>query len=166
MTPSLSRRHLLTYGLIGGAMACASSSALAHIAAQATAGGRSDALWRSDLSPMQYYVLRRGGTEQPFSHPLLNERRPGVYHCAGCGASLFSATARVDTTLGWPSFSAALHGAVAQRVDHCAGYPQRGLTCRGCEGHLGHVQDAPHGGHVLAVNGAALFFVESTATRA
>ena len=159
---SLSRRSLLTHGIAGGAMLVVASPALAHAARNLSAVAEPMTHSARPLTPMQYYVLRRGGTEQPFSHPLLHERRDGTYGCASCGAPLFTSTARIDTALGWPSFSAPITGAVVTRTDHCAGYPQLGVTCRVCDGHLGHVHSSETGGRFFAVNGNALIFANNT----
>ena len=72
---------------------------------------RSDAEWRSLLTPAQYSVLRQDGTERPFSSPLNNEHRQGVFSCAGCRQDLFSSATKFDSRTGWPSFFSPLSGA-------------------------------------------------------
>jgi peptide-methionine (R)-S-oxide reductase len=158
---SLSRRTLLTHGMAGGALIVMTSPALAHMAnglGIAVDGGPAG---QRPLTPMQFYVLRRGGTEQPFSHPLTHERRDGVYGCAGCGEALFTSAARIDSALGWPSFSVPITGAITLQADHCAGYPQLGVLCRTCGGHLGHIHAQENGARLFAVNGNALIFANN-----
>ncbi|MGC2785120.1 MAG: peptide-methionine (R)-S-oxide reductase, partial [Roseiarcus sp.] len=79
---------------------------------------RTDADWRSTLTPEQYAVLRKEGTERPFSSPLLHEERKGIFACAGCGLDLFSSSTKFDSGTGWPSFWAPLDKAVDERTDH------------------------------------------------
>jgi peptide-methionine (R)-S-oxide reductase len=114
---------------------------------------------------MQYYVLRRAGTERPHSHPLHAERRPGRYLCAGCDAPLFSAAAKLDYGTGWPSFSVALSGAVRIGSDDALGYPRHEVRCAHCDGHLGHrLTDASTpSGRRYSMNGAGLRFVPTKA---
>src|ERR1700749_719986 len=96
---------------LSGLAAIASASFLQTSGAQAAEEAhivRTDADWRSTLTPDQYAVLRREGTERPFTSPLLHEERKGVFACAGFGSDLFSSTTKFDSGTGWPSFRAAL----------------------------------------------------------
>ncbi len=120
----------------------------------------SDAQWRARLRPEQYAVLRRQGTEPPFSSPLDREKRPGVYACAGCELALFDAKTKFDSGTGWPSFYAPLPSAVAISTDTSFFMTRTEVHCRRCGGHLGHVfDDGPKPtGLRYCMNGAALDF--------
>jgi peptide-methionine (R)-S-oxide reductase len=101
---------------------------------------RSDAEWRSTLTPEQYRVLRQKGTERAFSGDLWDQHRPGTYRCAGCGAELFSSDTKFDSGTGWPSFSApADPGAVDTETDRSMWMTRTEALCAACGGHLGHV---------------------------
>lgn len=121
---------------------------------------RTDAEWRSLLTPPQYRVLRQEGTEWPFTSPLLHENRKGVFACVGCGLDLFSSATKFDSGTGWPSFWAPLDGAVQSHGDDTLGMSRTAVTCRRCEGHLGHVfDDGPKPtGLRYCMNGVALAF--------
>ena len=119
-----------------------------------------DAEWRSLLTSQQYNVLRREGTEWPFSSPLLHESRKGVFACAGCSQDLFSSTTKFDSGTGWPSFWAPLDNAVHARDDTSLGMSRSAVACQRCDGHLGHVfDDGPKPtGLRYCMNGVALAF--------
>jgi peptide-methionine (R)-S-oxide reductase len=103
---------------------------------------KTDAEWREELTPEQYEVLRRQGTERPFSGRYWNVKDDGMYHCAGCGAGLFSADTKFDSGSGWPSF---FEPAFAENVevhrDTSHGMIRTEVRCANCGGHLGHVFD-------------------------
>ena len=125
----------------------------------------SDAEWRAMLTADQYAVLRQEGTERPFTSPLLHEERRGTFACAGCGLDLFSSTTKFDSGTGWPSFWAPLDNAVNTKEDRSFGMTRTAVTCRRCDGHLGHVfDDGPKPtGLRYCMNGLALTFKPATA---
>lgn len=119
-----------------------------------------DAEWRRLLSPEAYAVLREGGTEAPFSSPLLHEHRSGTFDCAGCALPLYSSATKYDSGTGWPSFWDHLPQAVARSVDHSFGMTRTEVHCSRCGGHLGHLfHDGPRPtGLRYCMNGVALAF--------
>ena len=105
----------------------------------------SDDEWRARLSPEQYEVLRRHGTERPFTGRYVHVKDDGVFTCAGCGAELFDSGSKFESGTGWPSFyEPALAENVELREDRSLGMVRTEVLCRGCGGHLGHVfNDGP-----------------------
>jgi peptide-methionine (R)-S-oxide reductase len=121
---------------------------------------RSDEEWRSDLTPEQYRVLRKHGTERAGTSPLNGEKRRGTFVCAGCGQKLFDAATKFESGTGWPSFCAPLEGAVETTSDRSFFMTRTEVHCARCAGHLGHVfPDGPRPtGLRYCMNGAAMRF--------
>ena len=100
--------------------------------------------WLAILGPEAYHIMREQGTERPFSSALLDEKRAGIYHCAGCDLPLFASETKYDSRTGWPSFWQPLDNAVGTFIDTYLGIPRTEVHCRRCGGHLGHVfEDGP-----------------------
>jgi len=102
---------------------------------------KTDAEWRAQLTPQQYDILRKQGTERPGSSPLLKEHRKGTFACAGCDLALFSSETKFESGTGWPSFYQPLQNAVGTTEDRTFGMLRTEVHCRRCGGHLGHVFD-------------------------
>ena len=117
----------------------------------------------NNLSEKQKKIMLEEDTELPFSSELLNEKRDGFYHCANCGAKLFSSKAIFDSGTGWPSFSEALPNAFKTKVDYSFGMRRIEYHCANCGVHHGHVFDDGPGtqGKRFCNNGLCLIFIPS-----
>jgi peptide-methionine (R)-S-oxide reductase len=129
---------------------------------------KTESEWKKQLSPVQYSILREGGTERPYFSILENEERPGTYECVACGTPLFESSKKFHSGTGWPSFADVLKGVEVEKVDpitaNIAGAESR---CATCGGHLGDVfrdgflyqgTPAAETGKRYCIDGAALLF--------
>ena len=119
-----------------------------------------DEAWRQKLTPTQYQVLRKHGTERAGTSPLNDEKRAGTFQCAGCGKDLFAASTKFESGTGWPSFWEPLEGAVGTTEDRSFFMTRVEVHCSDCGGHLGHVfPDGPRPtGLRYCMNGVAMEF--------
>jgi peptide-methionine (R)-S-oxide reductase len=121
---------------------------------------KSEEAWRRELTPEQFHVLRKHGTEPAGSSPLNQEKRPGTFRCAGCAQALFSTETKFESGTGWPSFWAPLEQAVATKTDRSFFMARTEVHCGRCGGHLGHLFEdgPPPTGLRYCMNGVAMRF--------
>lgn len=121
---------------------------------------KTDAEWKAELSPEQYEVLRKKGTERAFTGKYWDNHEAGLYRCAGCKAELFTSDDKFDSGCGWPSFTKpAIAENVASEVDRSHFMTRTEVLCADCGGHLGHVfEDGPRdkGGLRYCINSASI----------
>ncbi len=117
--------------------------------------------WRERLDPIQFYLLREEGTERPWSSPLNDEKRAGIYACAGCDLPLFTSEMKYDSGTGWPSFVTIIPGVFGTSTDYKLIWPRTEYHCARCGGHHGHIfGDGPRPtGKRWCNNGVALKFI-------
>ena len=121
---------------------------------------KSEAEWKALLTKEQFAILREHDTERPFTSALNNEKRRGVFHCAGCDLAVYSSEAKYDSGTGWPSFWQSLPNAIGTREDASLFMTRTECHCRRCGGHFGHIFDdgPPPTGKRHCLNGFALIF--------
>lgn len=124
-----------------------------------------DEEWMAILGPEAFEVMRRQGTEYPWTSPLLEEHREGTFACAGCDLPLFDSATKFESGTGWPSFYQPLDNAVGTTTDTLIGYERTEVHCRRCGGHLGHVfnDGPPPTGLRYCMDGVSLKFVPKAA---
>jgi peptide-methionine (R)-S-oxide reductase len=147
--------------LIGGAALAIAAPAFAQDRfARASVRGLTDSQWRARLQPAAYSVLRHAATERPYSSPLNEEHRRGVFSCAGCNLTLFRSAWKFDSGTGWPSFYRVESANIGRRTDRSQGMVRTEYHCAQCLGHQGHVfNDGPRPtGLRYCNNGVALRF--------
>jgi peptide-methionine (R)-S-oxide reductase len=165
------RRLLINAGCGAAALGAAALWGLPMRRAVAAAAGASfevhytDEEWKKRLSANEYAILRKEGTETPFTSPLNDEHRNGRFACAGCGLDAFSSKTKFDSGTGWPSFWQPLPNAVGENRDSTLGMVRTEVHCRRCGGHLGHVfDDGPKPtGLRYCMNGFAMHFTPVSA---
>ena len=167
----ITKRQFLVSGVSFAALAAIAGKFAFGPAANAKSEGsfaitKTEEEWRKILTPEQYAVLREQGTEVAGTSPLLAEKRSGVYHCAGCDLPAYSSETKYESGTGWPSFWAAIDGAVGTQEDNSFFMTRTEVHCSRCGGHFGHIFDdgPPPTGKRHCLNGVALAFRPSASS--
>ena len=124
---------------------------------------KTDAEWKAELTPEEYYVLRQKGTDRPGNGGYTKHFEKGTYECAACGTQLFESNSKYESHCGWPSFDDAIEGTVEFTRDTSVGMIRTEITCKACDGHLGHIfDDGPREttGKRYCVNTTSIKFVK------
>ena len=156
----MKRRNLLSALTIIGTPWIKATKAEALTTENTSTWSLTDSEWKARLSPAAFAVLRKEATESPYSSALNQEKRPGIYRCAGCKLPLFSSKKKYNSGTGWPSFWDALPNALGTKIDFRLILPRTEYHCRRCGGHQGHrFNDGPQPtGYRYCNNGIALTF--------
>jgi len=164
------RQFMLSGAAVAGLAALASRFGIGHARSEDSPEvfevTKTDAEWEAVLTPEQFSVLRKEGTEYPGTSPLLEEHRKGTFACAGCDLPLFESDKKFDSGTGWPSFWQEIEGNVKFKQDTSLLMARTEEHCRRCGGHLGHVFDdgPPPTGKRHCINGVSLVFHPADAT--
>jgi len=167
MNPKLLAHVLLAFSWLS--IACSASIAEPETfqPTRSDAINKTDAQWQSQLSKEEYRILRRAGTERPFTGKNWNNTTAGTYHCAGCGLELFHSRHKFKSGTGWPSFTQPIaKDRLGEVTDRTLGMKRTEVLCDRCGGHLGHVfEDGPRPtGLRYCINGNAMDFTPSAAS--
>lgn len=162
----MKKRHLLQAGVATVGAVCLSRYLPGRAKVMATSKSefeitKTEEEWQKELTPEQFYILRKHGTERARTSPLDKQYGKGSYVCAACNLPLFSSETKFDSGTGWPSFFDPIKGAIATSTDKSLFMTRVEVHCRRCGGHLGHVFDdgpAPSGKR-YCMNGVALKFI-------
>ena len=155
----MKRRTMLTSGLAVAAFGFGTLQM--NAASESFEFSLTDAEWKAILTAKQYNVMRREGTERPFSSPLDKNYAAGTYHCRGCDLPVYPSKTKFDSGTGWPSFWQALPGAIGTKSDDTLFTRRTEVHCRRCGSHFGHIfNDGPAPtGKRHCLNGVSLKFV-------
>lgn len=155
----MKRRTMLTSGLAVAAFGFGTLQM--NAASESFEFSLTDAEWKAKLTAKQYNVMRREGTERPFSSPLDKNYAAGTYHCRGCDLPVYPSKTKFDSGTGWPSFWQALPGAIGTKSDDTLFTRRTEVHCRRCGSHFGHIfNDGPAPtGKRHCLNGVSLKFV-------